>query len=334
MRTEIEAILASRGINYKHITRGRRPAYQFSVNGKTLYYTYGNGGDTRAHLNARTQLRSVLRSAGISDIEDIAENPMPPAVTAATANAVSDAFVEAVVERDDHESVMNDSELLAEDERVPPTPVVAPMATPNRTYQSAKVLGIKLERDLLVSAGNMLVIPLNRPTTVMEMTEDQFCLLFSEVAEEAAAPPPPPAALWPESPRQKRVYNRREQSSTATRPVLKEAPHAIGRIAGPIPPQIGRMLLAMTHTRRVTGKEDLSLQMVGKYLDERDFRQYSARMPNAIKLGLVEQGLPSPTGRGYLYKLTQKAYDLLKEIKGWPYEVDEMPTPPWLLHLF
>ena len=423
IRNEVEAILSTHGITYQHITRGRHPAVQFQVNGKTLCYSYGNGGDPRAHLNARTQLRNMLRSLGIHSSEDDVTTPAPPPVIAAASlnGDASEAHTEAVIDHIEQENVVDDSEPLVETEEILPQvpPAVVPpataaptpiAATPNHTYQSSKVLGIKLERDLLVSAGNMLVIPLNKPTTVMEMTEEQFRMLFSEVEEP---PSPPPDSIWsrPDVPvvwagasRQKRSYNRQiiEAETEASQPRItddaaaimaylatrkgavktetianvllktrksidahlrrmanrrlveqgpigfwalvpeqvppplppKEIPRPLGRSAGPIPPQIGRMLLAMINTRRLTNKDDLSLAMVGTYLDERDFRQYSARMPNAIKLGLVEQGLPNPTGRGYLYKLTQKAYDLMKDIKGWPYEVEGISPPPWLSYLF
>lgn len=72
-------------------------------------------------------------------------------------------------------------------------------------FRSESVIAIECEHGLTVPPGNILIIPLNRPNRLLNLTQEQFQGLFpgDTVAEHAAeettvveppAPPPPPPA--------------------------------------------------------------------------------------------------------------------------------------------
>jgi DNA-binding MarR family transcriptional regulator len=419
IRNEIEGVLHSYGLTFEHINRGRHQAYQFVLNGKNVFFTYGGGGGSggnRAHLNARSDLRRMLRDSGINKVcEEPSEIIETEAVIGATMEA--DAKVEITSELIEQEIAVPDEPHV----QVPPEPDPDPpkldpgppkppplMVSSGYTYQSPRVLGIKLSKDLLVVAGNVLVIPLDRPNTVIEMTEEQFSILFNEVREYPPEPPkltertqpprplPRPLPLPTMEPEAEAIDYQPSQDvadilaylktrrgavktevvaealgktrksidahmrrlvsrglveagptgfwslvnqATIFKPVLQPKPAAPplfgrGRPAGKVPPQIGRILLAMAHAQQTTGKDNISPTMVSAYLDVRDNRQFTARMPSAVERGLVERGLPYPDRRGYHYKLTKEGQSLVREIGVWPFEVEGLQPPEWISGLF
>jgi hypothetical protein len=97
-------------------------------------------------------------------------------------------------------------------EPAPPEPKVklAPEVKPTTptkdgyptVFRSARVLAVELVEDLMVQKGHMLVIPLNRPNTLLDMTRDQFHALFDATTERPTEPetPPPPPPIPPEEP--------------------------------------------------------------------------------------------------------------------------------------
>ena len=55
-------------------------------------------------------------------------------------------------------------------------------------FQSRDVIAIELDRDLTIPKGNVLVIPLNRADTLIDMPSDQFHVLFDEAVQQSAEP--------------------------------------------------------------------------------------------------------------------------------------------------
>lgn len=75
-----------------------------------------------------------------------------------------------------------------------PTPAPAPSQTTRLSspvtsqtgytvFRSAKVIAIELSEDLRIAKGHMLVIPLNRPNALLDMTREQFIVLFDATEE-------------------------------------------------------------------------------------------------------------------------------------------------------
>jgi hypothetical protein len=365
VQSEIEGVFAAYGIEYEHSTRGKHPAYEFTVNGKRIIFPY-SGGDPRAHLNARSDVRNLLRAAGCKEIQAEVRaayvEAVPPEIIEAPPNVFDEA--EESQEQENHVDLveMPPLEMPKAVEPTPPIPlpppsqvptIVQPIAAPplavrsGHTYQSGRVLGIKLDRDLLVTAGNVLVIPLNKPNTITEMTEEQFLALF-EFAEDPLPPQPPAPTVTkrrfiakadesvlapePESGPDDELYTPPQEDPPIRNYETAYNVNSNGESAG-VPAQIARMLAAMAQVRRVTGKDNISTEMVSAYLEPRDFRQFSARMPKAIERQLVERGLPYTDRRGWHFKLTAKGDTAVKQAGVWPYTVEQLPVPAWMLHL-
>ena len=60
---EIVGVLNEFRVPYTHTVLKKHPAFMFDVGSKHLTFTY-SGGDPRAHLNARADIRRLLLSAG------------------------------------------------------------------------------------------------------------------------------------------------------------------------------------------------------------------------------------------------------------------------------
>jgi hypothetical protein len=102
---------------------------------------------------------------------------------------------------------------------------------------------------------------------------------------------------------------------------------------GVVPPQMGRILVAMAYAAKTSGKADLTTAQVKPFLVARDKHQYSARLPGAIKDGLVTRGLPLPDARGWHHQLTIKGLKIVQDIGRSVFEVDHEPVPVWMAHL-
>jgi len=98
-----------------------------------------------------------------------------------------------------------------------------------------------------------------------------------------------------------------------------------------VPAQLGRILYAMVYAEQTTGKTDLTPALVTGYLSDRDKKQYAARLIGAVKKGWVTRGLALPASRGWHYRLTNKAREIVKGLGTAPYEGD--PPPPWFKFL-
>ena len=64
-------------------------------------------------------------------------------------------------------------------------------------YRSARVIAIDCDQGLAVPQGNVLVIPLNQPNRLLDLTKEQFHILFSATTESAAGEPPPEPKVTP-----------------------------------------------------------------------------------------------------------------------------------------
>lgn len=279
-------------------------------------------------------------------------------------------------------------------------------------YQSARVIAIELDVDLMIPKGHVLVIPLNRPNTLLDLEKEQFTALFSarpteEVNVEAPprrtpVPPAPAVSVAPASVAPpatvtltdatendvlaylqqrnggvksaviatsmgmtiksvdqilKQLYEmgvaivetgfwRLKAAPTPTlRPSAPVAPKPapapeqnsirtrIRRPRSGVPPQLGRILVAMAYAAKQSGKADLTTQQVKPFLVQRDKHQYSARLPGAVKDGLVTRGLPLPDSRGWHYQLTAKGLRTAQEVGSDVFETDNEAVPAWMGHL-
>ena len=279
-------------------------------------------------------------------------------------------------------------------------------------YRSAKVIAIELAEDLKVTKGHMLVIPLNRPNTLLDMTREQFLVLFDAttekpdaatepVARRAASNPSPPPAADPGggSATSNNPVNNDENDVLAyllqrkggvkvrviaaalgmtlkatdatlkhmmargtvelddgfwhlsrpaqsVRPAQPRQPMKTGRKGDRkpravrvyarsrdgLPAQVGRILATMAYVTKTTGRADLTTRDVVPFLIERDQRQFSARMPGALKAGWVARGipLPAPAMRGWHYQITPSGISAVQAAGNWMYEHDGEQTPDWL----
>lgn len=236
-----------------------------------------------------------------------------------------------------------------------------------RQLSPGKVIVIELDRDLVVQKGTLLVIPLHRPNTVHDISRELFDVMFTEMEAE----PEPAAHTEPELQPQPDIVEeavvqfdpmsdealevdlplqpgtlppwlRDPEPAVDAKPVRKKK-RAVNYIPTPyrdmhprsvkgISPQSGRVLASMVHVTDLTGKNDLSPELMDGTLLPHDRYQYSARVRDLKKLGLVDSGLPVPGAgnKGYLSKVTAKGHKMIKEITPWCWLFDGLPVPTWV----
>jgi hypothetical protein len=173
----------------------RHNAIEFWLNDKRIVHQLDPHGDIEANLRATLQglgvrLKQRLLS-GTSESAMSSTNEVPDAIPISP---------EAVDE-------------------VPTTRIYNEQGTTTTpVYRSARVIAIEMERDLTIPKGHMLVIPLNRPNTLIDMPKEQFEVLFdtteaTEIPPDSVSVPifdPPPSELRNPIPRQVRTEGTRE----------------------------------------------------------------------------------------------------------------------------
>lgn len=248
------------------------------------------------------------------------------------------------------------------------------------TVFTTRVIAVELPNDLVIPKGNIMVLPLSRPNTVIDLTKEQFAALFPDEAEaglmvgivkdqqDVSPPSSPPDILShlaqrkggvkaniiakavgltiEETQRQLRVLRHEgrvlmEQgfwslaeppppvARPAAAPERPKKTRVVSKVNG-VTPQVGRILAAMLQAAKVHRTPDLTSKLVKPFLEDRDRRQYSARMPGAAEHGLVLKGDALPQGLGFYYRLTDKAVDVLREKARWAFEHDHIVPPEWL----
>lgn len=315
VREEIEGVLNTFGIPFEHVVRRKHAAVEFEINGKHLLFTYSGSSDPRARLNARASLRNLLKISGANvpeedlaeplelDFEEIEEEEPVP-----VSEPVLEALPEQPVEEEKPMEPVPELVTVQRPELFAPKPALTPFNS--GVYRSPKVLGIELDKELIIPAGNILVIPLNRPNSLIDMTKEQFETLFAVEAVEEEAPPP---AYRPVPPRRAPV-----------RPVRKPQTGSV------IAPQLGRILTAMVHAAFVNKTQNLSTAMITPFLPARDAKQAGARIPTMIQKGWIVRGPLLSNGRksGWFHKVTDKGLAAARKAKHEAWK-DFPDLAPW-----
>ena len=291
-------------------------------------------------------------------------------------------------------------EQVEEPQSQAPSPPLVTNRDGYTVYRSAKVIAVELAADLTIRKGHMLVVPLNRPNTLLDMTRDQFLVLFEATAEKpddvappverrSPPPPPPPVTRAPATVHDDEndvlaylmqrkggvkvrvIADALGMTLKATEGILKHLstqrtveledgfwhltarptvqmrqPVKAGRKSdrtkrvvrihpssrSGLPAQVGRLLAAMAYVTKTSGRADLTVSDVTPWLIERDQRQFSARMPGAMKAGWVKRGLPlpAPFTRGWYYQITPEGLAAVLAAGNWMFEYDGETTPDWL----
>lgn len=383
VRMAITRVMEENGIPYRDDFRSGRRAISFTALGHERTITY-SGGDYRADKNARTQARRILTELGVvlvqkSAFASMAESEKPtemdthsnmsmnkpendaqtetgamensdetkPSVTAAVT-------LERSYAADDATGHMTaETPLRVDDEYVLFTSTKYNM--PQFRPSTGHFIAIILDRDLIASKGEVLVIPTHLDNVVWEMPLHQFRCCF-EPARSAVAPgepirdqtatvPPaeiPPVVLQ----QQPEPTVRRRESEAARRDVIVEdaepatvasfpPPRKHGSDQSSIPngvsPQLGRVLMAMYYLKR-NGQTKVASSAMQEILTAGDARQVAGMMGQAVKLGWVKRlNVATSGGRGYNYKLTIVGERVAETLGTWPWDVREMDYPSWLL---
>jgi hypothetical protein len=183
IESEIEGVLNSFGLDYKFVHSGKHAAVQFEANGKRTLFHY-SGGDPRAHLNARSDLRNLLYSAGLQTKKpEVTPTPEPELEPEAFPDEVIDAVeVKAEPVEPVEEFLADVSEPITEPLKSMPINSTEYAVHQVRNIRPAQVIAIELDRDLMCAKGTVLVVPLNKPNMVMDLTREQFDVMFEQVA--------------------------------------------------------------------------------------------------------------------------------------------------------
>ena len=99
---------------------------------------------------------------------------------------------------------------------------------------------------------------------------------------------------------------------------------------GIIQPQLGRILAALLQASRTEQEDYVAPAVVSSYLDTRDARQFTARMPSAVERNLAVRGHPLPSNRGWHYGITEEGADVVRQAGDWPFACEGMTAPDWL----
>jgi hypothetical protein len=194
IRDEVTHVLDTYQVQYELIQKSRHPAVAFHVNGRRVVFPLSGSGDPRAHHNARSQIRQILVSAGAT------VPPLPPPRIELPEELIED---DQPVLSDTEVQQILDSSVRTEDEQpyVEPEPEVVAMAGKTLNADSYSLYAPKLKanncivielgRDLMVQKGGLLVIPLDRPNTVIDVSRELFDTMFTLVPDEPLPVPKP-----------------------------------------------------------------------------------------------------------------------------------------------
>jgi ClpX C4-type zinc finger len=92
--------------------------------------------------------------------------------------------------------------------------------------------------------------------------------------------------------------------------------------------QIARHMSAIAHVQRTEQREAVAVRDVANLLDGRDYKQVSARMPAAWRLGFARR-YESSSGQPLQYSITPAGIELLARLKTWPWDREGLPVPKW-----
>jgi len=146
---------------------------------------------------------------------------------------------------------------------------------------------------------------------------------------------PPGVEVRPSVPRMAIRTQTNEKSSSVTdkqQRTQRQRPEGFrpDRRSGIIQPQLGRMLAALLHASRTEQKDYVAPASVSSYLDTRDARQFTARLPGAVERNLAVRGHPLPNSRGWHYGITPEGVDVVRQAGDWPFACEGMMAPDWL----
>jgi hypothetical protein len=245
-----------------------------------------------------------------------------------------------------------------------PSPMLLTSPDSRTLYRSvllapAEVIVIEMDRDLTVPKGHVLVIPLHDPQLLLDMPKAQYLAFFRQVEKppepaekpvpEVALrrgvpePPPPPLAeevvSIPEAVQNQPSPPQSSPSEITRRPytikrVIKESvtdePVTLEmRSVQGIYPQVARHMTAIAHVQRhINRGRAVSVRELSGFLSERDYKQVSARMPVAWKLGFANRSEPTG-GQPLRYSITPSGLTLLSKLHTWPWLRDNLPIPGW-----
>lgn len=345
LRNSIVALLADYDVEWDDATVLTRDAVQFLLDGKHISVSFDPEADVADVLRRKLRDLGAHKKPGVAEPNDLvpAPEPIPERKT---------------IENRDGYTI----------------------------FQSAQVIGIELDADLMIERGRVLVIPLRRTNTFLNMAKEDFVALFGSEANAATflnhtgehqrqrrtpiqAPPvadeendilaflrtrsggvkPGGIALalgMMEPDVQEHLRKLRERGvvsrdagfwrlSAAKPPAPIRPPRAPPRKNSPggVTPQMGRILAAMAYATKTLGRTDLKTTDVKPYLDDRDGKQYSARLPGCAAKGLVLRGRALPKAHGWYYQITPEGIKAVQQWGFWAYENEGQPSPEWLIQV-
>jgi hypothetical protein len=183
VKTEILSVLKEFQLDYTEQNRSKHQAVEFYVNGKRISYTIG-GGSHRAPMNARSELRNMILAAGG------VPHQTPPKELNGYVEIVSIEPVEppeiVVKEEPVMPPVVTPTPVIETEPEVKPSVVEPIKFNPDDSYllyQPRKlfpgnVLVIELDHDMLAEKGNIVIVPLHKPSSIMSMSKLQFEAMF------------------------------------------------------------------------------------------------------------------------------------------------------------
>lgn len=361
VRDEIVSVLDEFGLTYEFGHTNKHASISFDVAGKKLKFAYG-GGDPRAHLNARSDVRRILLQSGVQPIPEEKKLPkvsLPPPPLEIPEKEVL------VAEVTEPEPVVVERETPPAPQVEEPPPLRLNPEDGYLVYQARNLvpnrcLVIELEKDMLLERGSVVIIPLYRPSLV-PMSKELFEAMFSvetqapvdvpvHVPTHPIPPPPPPRDDDDDDEPPEQHHHAVEESNNTDyqhvtgyvrkKPTPAEKVRRVNvvptsyrkyapRRIDDVTPQTGRILAALLHLSDSTHQAEHEPGDLFPYMFEHDRKQISSRIPGAVSAGYVERGSHLPGRVGKHLKITAKGRKIVRKIKEWPWRYDGLEPPPW-----
>lgn len=364
VRDTIKEVLDAYGVPYE-----AGPYFiSFTFGGHTRKIAI-KGGDIRAHKNAKTRIRRILRNMGAtpltSDGESVATSstevspevsPMllAPEIETGDDNVTDiDTPIETPSLSDDPKPSNEPAELQAPQPRERSVPNYTDRGyvvlnsikyrNPEVRLTNGRFIAIHLERDLMAERGTVLVVPLDIPNVVWDMSEAEYNCNFEVL------PPPAETIVLPVMEANDESERLESRAVLPVEPAPSNQPAAPNEVEPstaqraasyppswstmssarklPVAPQTGRVMLAMLHLHE-TGVPELTLSAIQKIVGATDGKSVSAVLSGAIKERYVLRIASQRAGSRY--KLSATGNRITKTLGTAPFDQRNLPIPGWL----
>jgi hypothetical protein len=357
----LQRVLEEFDVTYIWSEHANRLSVEVWVNSKRLIHTYSHTAYAAAGTNCAADLRRKLMSLNASlkqprpVLQNAADDDVPlsvaissdKAVEATVEEATMDQMVEIGILADD--ATKTSHATFPDETRASPSSILVADVDSRLLHHTvilepAEVIVIELAHDLMVPKGNVLIIPLHDPNRFLDMPKTQYQAFFRQVAKPVRSPPvPTPAAA--EAPLQKKVQpspRERERAKDVglfSPPPVQAPPPPLSETHEPIAletssvegisAQVARQMAAIAYVQHhINNGKPVRISELYDFLDERDRKQVSARMPHAWRLGFADRH-EANGGRSLQYGINKRGVDLLSRMHAWPWLREKLPVPKW-----